>query len=91
VDLARDPMAIIESGNSGEFHYDSEPINTLLKMLQGVAQQDNACLRRSKAGGRKKLTVAELAKSFGTRGKSLGDFRYDGRTFPAACVSLKMN
>jgi hypothetical protein len=25
VDLARDPMAIIESGNSGEFHYDSEP------------------------------------------------------------------
>lgn len=52
-------MAIIESGNSGEFHYDSEPINPLLKMLQGVAQQDNACLRRSKAGGRKKLTVAD--------------------------------
>jgi hypothetical protein len=82
-------MAIIESGNSGEFHYDSEPINPLLKMLQGVAQQDS--LRRSKAGGRKKLTVAELAKSFGTRAKSLGDFRYDGRTSPAACVSLKMN
>jgi hypothetical protein len=91
VDLARDPIAIIESGNSGEFHYDSEPINTLLKMLQGVSQQDNACLRRSKAGGRKKLTVAELAKSFGARGKSLGDFCYDGRKFPAACVSPKMN